>query len=122
MAIASTNLTQKFITTEPIGKGGESSEQEVWDVVKDAFAHRTCLGYWRYPIFSKVGKSRKEPTLVNKGSKIFPLIVCCTDIKMYPKHNIIWVNTPIILQTKACGYTICRLFIALGFLLVHHPG
>ncbi|HAJ63048.1 MAG TPA: DNA/RNA helicase [Cyanobacteria bacterium UBA8543] len=58
------NLTRKFITTEPLGKSGENSEQQVWDVVREVFADRECIGYWRYPIFSKVGKSRKEPDIL----------------------------------------------------------
>ncbi|HAA27070.1 MAG TPA: hypothetical protein DCE56_04540, partial [Cyanobacteria bacterium UBA8553] len=36
----------------------------MWDVVREVFADRECIGYWRYPIFSKVGKSRKEPDIL----------------------------------------------------------
>ncbi|MEQ8998831.1 MAG: pentapeptide repeat-containing protein [Coleofasciculus sp. B1-GNL1-01] len=57
-------MTNKFITTEPLGKGGEGGEQKTWDAVQQAFRDRTCIGYWRYPIFSKVGKSRKEPDIL----------------------------------------------------------
>ena len=56
--------SHKFITTEPLGKGGESGEQRVWDTVQDAFANRECIGYWRYPIFSQAGKFRKEPDIL----------------------------------------------------------
>ncbi len=56
--------SHKFITTEPLGKGGESGEQLVWNIVQDAFADRECIGYWRYPIFSQVGKFRKEPDIL----------------------------------------------------------
>ncbi len=59
-----THQNRKFITTEPIGKGGEASEQKVWDTIQDVFYDRNCIGYWRYPIFSKVGKSRKEPDIL----------------------------------------------------------
>lgn len=55
---------QKFIATEPLGKSGESAEQRVWDAVRLAFADRDCVAYWRYPIFSKVGESRKEPDIL----------------------------------------------------------
>lgn len=75
MAIASTNPTQKFITTEPIGKGGESSEQAVWDVIREVFCDRTCLGYWRYPIFSKVGKSRKEPDILIADQELGLIVI-----------------------------------------------
>ncbi len=60
---ANTGHQRKFITTEPLSKSGEDSEQQVWDTIREVFRDRTCLGYWRYPIFSKVGKSRKEPDI-----------------------------------------------------------
>ncbi|HLO50659.1 MAG TPA: DNA/RNA helicase, partial [Kamptonema sp.] len=55
---------RKFITTEPLGKSGETAEQRVWDAVCLAFADRDCIAYWRYPIFSKVGDFRKEPDIL----------------------------------------------------------
>lgn len=55
---------RKFIETEPIGKDGEHCEQKVWDACKKAFAERECIGYWRYPIFSRTGESRKEPDIL----------------------------------------------------------
>jgi len=54
----------KFITTEPLKTSGESGEQKVWDATKSAFSDRICIGYWRYPIFSKVGEIRKEPDIL----------------------------------------------------------
>jgi len=75
MAIAFTHPREKFITTEPIGKGGEASEQIVWDAVQDAFAGRDCLGYWRYPIFSKVGKSRKEPDILMADASLGLIVI-----------------------------------------------
>jgi len=56
--------TRKFITTEPLGKSGEASEEKVWDAVRSAFAERNCIAYWRFPIFSKVGEHRKEPDIL----------------------------------------------------------
>jgi hypothetical protein len=58
------NQNRKFITTEPLSKSGEAGEQQVWDTIREVFADRECIGYWRYPIFSKVGKSRKEPDIL----------------------------------------------------------
>ncbi|OKL37612.1 ATP-binding domain-containing protein [Domibacillus mangrovi] len=55
---------RKFIATEPFGIAGEKGEQKVWDAVKSAFSSRTCIGYWRFPIFSKVGQNRKEPDIL----------------------------------------------------------
>lgn len=54
----------KFITTEPLGKDGEEGEKLVWAAVQQAFCSRECLGYWRYPIFSQVGKARQEPDIL----------------------------------------------------------
>lgn len=55
---------RKFIMTEPLGKSGEAGEQRVWDAVKSAFADKECIGYWRYPLFSKIRDSRKEPDIL----------------------------------------------------------
>ncbi len=54
----------KFITTEPIKANSEESHQKVWDIIKATFTERNCIGYWRYPIFSKVGEIRKEPDIL----------------------------------------------------------
>lgn len=64
MVAGNEEQSSKFITTEPIRASGETSEQKVWDVVRAAFSERNCLGYWRYPIFSKVGEIRKEPDIL----------------------------------------------------------
>ncbi len=57
-------IESQFIATELPGNGGESAEQRVWDAVRRSFRHRTCLAYWRYPIFSQTGKTRKEPDIL----------------------------------------------------------
>ncbi|MBR8837549.1 MAG: DEAD/DEAH box helicase [Stigonema ocellatum SAG 48.90 = DSM 106950] len=54
----------RFITTEPLKASGEAGEQKVWDAVRTAFSDRNCIGYWRYPIFLKVGEIRKEPDIL----------------------------------------------------------
>ena len=54
----------KFITTDPIKANSEANQQKVWDAVKATFTERNCIGYWRYPIFSKVGEIRKEPDIL----------------------------------------------------------
>ncbi|MCA1994172.1 MAG: pentapeptide repeat-containing protein [Coleofasciculus sp. S288] len=71
----SARLNRKFITTEPLGKGGEAGEQNAWDAVRNAFAARDCIGYWRYPIFSKVGKSRKEPDILMADSQLGLIVI-----------------------------------------------
>ncbi|MEB3181856.1 MAG: ATP-binding domain-containing protein [Nostocaceae cyanobacterium] len=64
MAIAMEEQGNKFITTEPLKASTEGEEQKVWDAVRSAFADRNCIGYWRYPIFYKVGEIRKEPDIL----------------------------------------------------------
>ncbi|MEC4986833.1 MAG: pentapeptide repeat-containing protein, partial [Oscillatoria sp. PMC 1076.18] len=57
-------INSKFITTEPLANSGEAGEKMVWEAIQTAFADRECLGYWRYPIFDRVGKFRKEPDIL----------------------------------------------------------
>jgi superfamily I DNA and RNA helicase len=64
MLVSDTDQGRKFITTMPIGDRGEAGEQKVWDVTRSTFSERDCIGYWRYPIFSKVGEMRKEPDIL----------------------------------------------------------
>lgn len=52
----------KFIATEPLGTSGEAGEARVWEAVCRGFADRSCLGYWRYPVFST--QTRKEPDIL----------------------------------------------------------
>jgi hypothetical protein len=73
--LARRNLNRKFITTEPIQKSGEGGEQQVWDAIREVFAAHECLGYWRYPIFSKVGKSRKEPDILIADQQLGLIVI-----------------------------------------------
>lgn len=68
-------LSRKFITTEPLGKSGYRGEGKVWEAVKRVFADRECIGYWRYPIFSKVGQTRKEPDILIADFELGLIIV-----------------------------------------------
>jgi len=69
------NQSRKFITTEPIGKSGEAAEELVWKAVQHAFTPRVCLAYWRYPIFSKVGKYRKEPDILIADAQLGLIVI-----------------------------------------------
>ncbi|MBD2628255.1 DEAD/DEAH box helicase [Trichormus variabilis] len=62
MAVGIEEQGSKFITTETIKN--QDGEQKVWDAFRSAFADRNCIGYWRYPIFSKAGEIRKEPDIL----------------------------------------------------------
>ena len=80
---------RKFIETEPIGQDGEHCEQKAWDACKKAFADRECIGYWRYPIFSKTGECRKEPDvlIVDKEFGIVVIEVKCIKINQITSVN-----------------------------------
>ena len=69
------NQSRKFITTEPIDKSGEAAEELVWEAVTYAFTPRECIGYWRYPIFSKVGKYRKEPDILIADAQLGLIVI-----------------------------------------------
>lgn len=45
------------------GPGGKA-EKLVWEKVKHAFRNRECIAYSKYPIFSNLGASRKEPDIL----------------------------------------------------------
>ncbi|NES84508.1 MAG: ATP-binding domain-containing protein [Moorea sp. SIO2B7] len=64
MSVIDTDQGRKFITTEPITESEETGKQRVWDATRSAFSERNCIGYWRYPIFSKVGEISKEPDIL----------------------------------------------------------
>ena len=74
MAVGNEDQGRKFITTEPLEADTQAGEQKVWDAVRSAFADRSCIGYWRYPLFSKVGETRKEPDILIADQE-FNLIV-----------------------------------------------
>ncbi|HEY9297514.1 MAG TPA: DNA/RNA helicase, partial [Phormidium sp.] len=93
MAVGNEDQGRKFITTEPLEASTEAGEQKVWDAVRSAFADRNCLGYWRYPLFSKVGETRKEPDILI-ADKEFNLIVIevlsITLDQIIEIHNNLW--------------------------------
>jgi superfamily I DNA and RNA helicase len=62
MAVGIEEQGSKFITTEAIKN--QDGEQKIWDAFRSTFADRNCIGYWRYPIFSKAGEIRKEPDIL----------------------------------------------------------
>ncbi|BAZ07949.1 DEAD/DEAH box helicase [Calothrix sp. NIES-3974] len=49
-----------FIVTEALTE----QEQNIWKAIKNAFANSECIGYWRYPIFAKVGEKYQEPDIL----------------------------------------------------------
>jgi superfamily I DNA and RNA helicase len=65
----------KFVTTEAFGKRGETGERQVWEAVKRVFSFRECVVYWRYPIFSQVGKARQEPDILIADRELGLIII-----------------------------------------------
>jgi superfamily I DNA and RNA helicase len=65
----------KFITTESLGRRGEVGERQVWAAIKRTFSDRECVVYWRYPIFSQFGKTRKEPDILIADLELGLIIV-----------------------------------------------
>lgn len=53
----------EFIETDPGNIAGQQHERTVWEAVKRAFMGRNCIGYWTYPIFNRLGQSRKAPDI-----------------------------------------------------------
>lgn len=63
MAFGIDEIGRNFIETDPGNRAGAQHERTVWEAVKKAFKSRDCIGYWTYPIFSRVGESRKAPDI-----------------------------------------------------------
>ena len=59
-----TDNERKFITSEAISNDKHEGHEKIWKTTKDGFSSRDCIGYWRYPLFSKVGEVRKEPDIL----------------------------------------------------------
>ena len=89
MPVGINEKERKFIETEPIGQDGEHCEQKLWVGCKRAFAKRECIGYWRYPIFSKTGECRKEPDIliVDREFGIVVVEVKCIAINQIESVN-----------------------------------
>lgn len=78
----------KFIATEILDKSGEKGEFLVWNIIKNQFANRECLAYWRYPIFSQTGKFRKEPDILIADQELGLIILEIKSINIYQIVNI----------------------------------
>lgn len=63
MAFGINEPGRKFIETDPGNRAGSVQERTVWEAVKNAFKDRDCLAYWTYPIFTRIGESRKAPDI-----------------------------------------------------------
>lgn len=66
---------RKFIVTEPIKKEKEYIFKRVWDSVKNCFSDRVSISYWKYPLFSQIGQSQKEPDILIGDKKIGLIVI-----------------------------------------------
>ena len=53
----------------------KKKEKKVWDCVKNFFSDRICIAYWRYPVFSKIGETRKEPDVFILDKELGAVII-----------------------------------------------
>lgn len=80
----------RFITTEPPSGAGKEAEKRVWEAAKHAFRGRSCLGYWRYPIFAeRMGERRKEPDVLIADRKLGLIII---EVKGLGIDNIVSID------------------------------
>ncbi|WP_013322362.1 pentapeptide repeat-containing protein [Gloeothece verrucosa] len=79
----------QFITTETLDTPGTTGEQIVWQTIQEAFKDRNCIAYWRYPIFSKSGKFRKEPDILIIDQELGIIII---EVKSITINQIININ------------------------------
>ncbi len=89
MALELVTNSVKFIATESLDKNGEKGEILVWQAIQKNFAHRECLAYWRYPIFSQTGKQRKEPDILIADKELGLIII---EIKSLKIEQIVSIN------------------------------
>ncbi|MEK5231951.1 NERD domain-containing protein [Lysinibacillus sp. FSL K6-0232] len=82
-----------FVETEYLGKPGESGEKKVWDSIKQAYREKEkvdkCLAYWRYPLFTNVGQTRKEPDILIADKDNGIIII---EVKSITIHQLVAVN------------------------------
>lgn len=90
MAVGIEEQGSKFITTEAIKN--QDGEQKVWDAVRSAFGDRNCIGYWRYPLFSKVGEIRKEPDILIVDREFGVIVIAVQSINIDQIANITEIN------------------------------
>ncbi len=86
-----TTLEKKsyFFETETINLPGAQGEFEVWKAIKKAFQDRECIAYWRYPVFSKIGKKRKEVDILIVDRILGAIII---EVKSISIHQIQSIN------------------------------
>ncbi|MGX9688661.1 ATP-binding domain-containing protein [Deinococcus wulumuqiensis] len=71
-----------FIQTEEFGIAGEQAEKLVWEAVKEAFAGREALAFWRYPLSD--GQA-SEPDILILDAELGIVII---EVKALPLRQI----------------------------------
>ena len=66
---------RKFITTEPLIADTQAEANQVWQAIRSTFAEQNCIGYWRYPLFSKVGEIAREPDILIADQELGVIVI-----------------------------------------------
>lgn len=72
----------EFIQTQEFGFAGEEGEKRVWEAVKEAFAGREALAFWRYPV---VEESVREPDILILDAELGIIVI---EVKSLPLSQI----------------------------------
>jgi len=84
--ITEVDSAYKFITTDIIDPESQQNYVQAWGSVRRAFSGRQCVAYWRYPLFSKRGESRKEPDIIIVDKKMGVIVL---EVREYQLENIV---------------------------------
>lgn len=77
-----------FIATEKFPQPGLGAERKVWQSLKKAFAEQTCLSYWRYPLFSRIGERKKEPDILLLDQTLGVIVIEVKGLNIEQVHGI----------------------------------
>lgn len=75
-------IVAEFIQTQEFGLAGEGGEKQVWEGVKEAFAGREALAFWRYPV---VEEKVREPDILILDAELGVIII---EVKSLPLQQI----------------------------------
>ena len=72
----------EFIQTEEFGFAGEQGEKTVWEAVKNAFADREAVAFWRYPV---IEDAVREPDILILDAELGIVVI---EVKSLPLSQI----------------------------------
>lgn len=75
-------IVAEFIQTQEFGFAGEGGEKRVWEAVKEAFAGRDALAFWRYPV---IEEAVREPDILILDAELGIVVI---EVKSLPLDQI----------------------------------